>query len=258
MRAQALSFLSAGITRLRNKGGARGDVLFDLLNGYVNKAGEAQQRPGTVIDTVLPAGTMGLVAHQDMQHVFAPAPVVMTDPDYVCNILRHPTDPEALLVAVPFATSFMQVLYVVADFDDGSTFHYWLREFDAWVADSAYSANGLVQPTTENGYLYRAERISTPGTVWAPDVSRAVADVVEPTVYNGFEYEVVAVFGPDPKSGATEPTWPTIEDAQVTEITDVEIDETPPDRPGLPPPDDGGGGRGTEPYYVFGSREQLP
>lgn len=254
MRSQDLTFLRSGITRLRGKGGARADTLWDLLNGYVNKAGMAQIRPGTVVDTALPAGTVGLVAHQDKQHVFAAEPVTMTDPDYVCDILRHPTDPTVTLVSVPFAQSFMQVLYVIGVFSDGSVYHYWLREFDAWVAEEAYDANELVQPSTPNGYLYRAERISAPGTVWAPNVARAVNDVVEPTVYNGFEYHVVAVFGPDPRSGETEPAWPTVEDAQITETSDVEIDDQTPQRPGLPDDNDGGGGVGTEPYYVYGNR----
>lgn len=258
MRSAPLTFLKAGISRLRQKGAARADSLWDLVNGYVNKSGMAQIRPGSVIDTDTLAGTVGLVAHQDKLHVFAASPVAMTDPAYECDVLRHPTNPNAALVAVPFAQSFMQVLYVVAEFDDDSIYHYWLREFDAWIADHAYEANGMTQPTTENGYLYRAERIDAPGTVWAPNVARAVNDVVEPTIYNGFKYEVIAVYGPSPKSGATEPTWPTVEDGQVIETSDVEITPTTPPRPGGPGAGYGGGGIGTDPYYVGRPNASLP
>ena len=56
----AINALTAGINRLRTKGGASNDGLYDLLNGYVTLAGTIVSRPGTVEDATLPAGTVGL------------------------------------------------------------------------------------------------------------------------------------------------------------------------------------------------------
>ena len=39
MRAIPLTTIKSGINRLRTKGGARADTLYDLLNGYVTEAG---------------------------------------------------------------------------------------------------------------------------------------------------------------------------------------------------------------------------
>ncbi|WP_256202355.1 hypothetical protein [Stenotrophomonas pictorum] len=59
MRQIAMSAVKAGITRLRDKGGASSDSLYDLLNGYVTAARTIKCRPGTRIDAELPEGTKG-------------------------------------------------------------------------------------------------------------------------------------------------------------------------------------------------------
>jgi hypothetical protein len=224
-------------------------VLYDLIDGYINAQGAPEIRPGTVIDHVVPAGTVGLVAHQDKLHVFSHEPVVMTDPEYVCDVLRHPTDGNLAIAAIPFAESFMQVLYVVARFENGDVYHYWLRRFDAWEANTTYSHDQLVEATDDTGYLYRASRLTAATEpVWAPRTERAVDDVVAPTVYTGFTYRVIAVFGPSPRSGTVEPAWPVVEDGQVIETSDIPMPINDVPTPGVPPRDDGGGGLGTDIY----------
>jgi hypothetical protein len=217
VRNYPLSTTNAGMTRLRIKGKASPATLYDLLNGYVTLAGTIKPRPGTVVDTVLPAGTKGLVAHKGKLHVFSHVPTVMTDDRYVCITLRHPTDPTTALRAIHFAAPFMGFLYVVAAFEDGSQWHYWAEELDDWEAETAYSLGERVFPTVPNGFAYKATRIGSPDPVWAAGVERAVNDVIEPTVHNGFKYVCIAVTGAKPASGQYEPVWPTEAGATITE-----------------------------------------
>lgn len=219
MRTVSLSAVKAGMTRMRDKGGASPESLFDLLNGYVNAARMPQIRPGTTIETTTLAGTKGAMAHQGKIMVFADEPVTMTDPDYVCGIVRHPTDDTLTLSKVHFASPFMNAPYVIAEFSDGSVFHYWLEDFPEWTANTSFNIGDRVVPTVANGYAYEAQRVNSASPKWAADVPRTVGDIIEPTVYNGFYYECVEAEGDNPVSGTTEPTWPVIEDAIVIEDT---------------------------------------
>lgn len=95
----ALTAISGGINRLRTKGGADKNSLFDLLNGYVTQAGTVKVREGTFrnanIATYSGAGaTKGLLAYQDMFHVFS-ASVVDVPPGYALHVLNHPANETA-------------------------------------------------------------------------------------------------------------------------------------------------------------------
>lgn len=226
MRTVVLSALKAGMTRLRLKGGASQESLYDLKNGYVNVAREAVSRDGTRIDSQIPSGTKGLAAFQDKFHVFSNAPVAMTDARYVCDVLIHPSDRTLTIKQIWFSAPFVGALYVSAEFSDGSVYHYWLLASPVWSQLSPYMAGDLVSPSVENGFVYKADRYGAPNPSWKAGVARAVNDVVEPTVYNGFGYKAIATTGTAPKSGDTEPVWPTSEGAEVFE--DVSLTPTPP------------------------------
>ena len=47
MRQFALTTAKGGINRLRDKGNASKDSLYDLLNGYVTQTNSIKPRPGT-------------------------------------------------------------------------------------------------------------------------------------------------------------------------------------------------------------------
>lgn len=219
MRTIPLSTANDGMTRLRNKGNASPATLYDLLNGYITLSGTIKPRPGTVVDTNLPADTVGLTTHKCKLYVFSSNPVVMTDPDYVNAVLRHPTDPTINLLQIHFASAFMGFLYVAAEFEDGQIWHYWLEELDPWAASTDYMIGDRVFPSTENGFAYKATRPGSPNIAWGANVERTIGDIIEPTVYNGFKYEVVAVSGDNPKSGEIEPDWPAESGAQVIEYS---------------------------------------
>lgn len=225
-RIVELNALEGGITRLRTKGGANPKWLYDLENGYVLQDGSIQSRPGTTDEIILPAGTKGLCTFDGGLVVFSNA--AKTVPAGVtCEVITHPTLPAQELLDIHFAGPFLGYLYVVAEFADGEVCHYWLQRRDAWKANTSYTAGDVVEPSVRNGFAYRAHRLGNPATTWAPNVTRALTDVVEPTTANGYQYTVVDTLGSNPRSGTTEPTWPTSEGARVSEDTDLTAPATP-------------------------------
>lgn len=231
-RMVALNALDGGITRQRVKGGANPKWLYDLVNGYVGPDGKVYSRPGTTDEIQLPEGTRGLCSANGKLVVFASSVVASPDPLVEVEVLTHPTDPTAELLDIHFAAPFLGgasgvYLYVVAEFNDSSVYHYWLRHADTWEASTVYQLGDLVEPTVPNGFVYRASRLGDPGVLWAPGVKRAVGDVVEPTTFNGFSYECVETIGDNPRSGAAEPVWPEEDGAQVIEDTERDQPTTP-------------------------------
>lgn len=219
-RSVVLNTLRGGINRLRQKGGASAQVLYDLLNGYVTADNSVESRPGTETHATLPAGTKGLMAFAGDLVVFSHT--AQTVPaGYACEIVVHPTAPSTPVLEIHFAGPFLGYPYVVVEFEDLTCWHYWLQRRDPWAATTDYMLGDVVEPSTPNGFAYRAHRLNAPEALWAADVPRALGDRVEPTTANGFVYEVTDVTGASPKSGTTEPDWPAQDGATVIEDTDL-------------------------------------
>lgn len=268
MATVTLSAVKAGITRLRTKGGASPDSLYDLANGYVTAARTIAPRPGSEVSVRLPEGTIGLALHDGVFQVFAAESVGEMPPGYRLNVLSHPNwppdtgeddpPPRPNLKRIWKAEPLLGGLYVVAEWDDDPevAYHYWIRSGDPWQPNTAYEYRGMVDPTVPNGLSYEAHRLHEAGTMWAPGVERAVDDVVEPTTFNGYEYVVVEAVGNPPRSGETEPRWVARAGALVIEEADVAPGSPgsgqpppPPTPPGygnpggsVPPKEDTGGG----------------
>lgn len=229
LRPLVLSSLDAGMTRLRIKGGAAQDALYELTNGYVDASGAPTCRDGTRWNYTLPAGTVGCTAFKGKLYVFSQAPVSITNPLYVNAVLVNPVAGYiGTLTTIYFAKPFLGYLYVVAGFVDGSgnetVYHYWLQNPTAWTANTVYAVNAQIQPTTPNGLYYQAEtQVVAP--VWQPNTPYAVGDVVQPSTSNNYLYQCTSAVGTNPTSGATEPTWPTSPGSQVFET--VQGNSTP-------------------------------
>jgi hypothetical protein len=248
-RSVALTTVKGGINRQRTKGGALEDSLYDLLNGYVSKSKTVIVRPGTSrqyelpVNTALEGTTKGLMAFEGALHVFSDESVTVPS-GIVLHVITHPdatADEPIALSAINFAAPFMGFPYVSATFENGDTFHFWLQDGDVWEAETVYKLGDIVVPSVANGFAYQATRLLPANLMWAPDVARALGDVIEPTVYNDFYYTVVDTLGTNPRSGATEPTWPTEDGARVNEDADgstsipASVTE-PPDVAALPAP----------------------
>lgn len=229
MRDAPLTVLKGGINRLRTKGGARADNLYDLLNGFLTDDGTAKARPGTRRVATLNSATKGLVFFNDSLHTFASQSVSVPS-GYTLHVLFHPEyDPDAPdqspfeLTRIHFAEPFLGFLYVVAEFADGNVYHYWLQTGGVWEADTIYNHGDIVEPSVPNGLAFQATRLGSPLPSWTPNTPRTEGpppDQIEPTVYNGFFYTVVDTIGASPSSGATEPDWPEEEGARIFEDTE--------------------------------------
>ena len=257
MRPLTLTTIRGGINRLRPRGGARPDVLYDLVNGYVTEVGTIKSRPGTERVATLPSETRGLCAFQGVLHTFCHKFVAVPE-GYKLSILQHPDpeldeygyyfdapeeNPNGVLEKIHFSEPFLGGLYVVAEFADGQVFHYWLRPGSTWQANTVYGQDTFVEPTVPNGILYQATRLGDPLPTWQKDEPRYDAtdpyepqSEIEPTVYNGYYYRCIDVAGPNPRSGTTEPEWPTVEGYTITERTDTGLPEETTLDNAAPPP----------------------
>lgn len=240
-RPLLLTQTKGGINRQQVVGSPPAGTLYDCLNTYVENGQVYLARQGTRATHDLPVGaTKGLCAFNGEFVVFSGEP--QTVPAGVnCEVLNHPTIPGLSVSKIHFAGPFLRFLYVVAEFVDGNIYHYWLRGAEEWEPSRAYSLGFLVEPTVENGFVYRAGRLNDAFPLWAPNVLRALTDKIEPTVTDGFYYEVVNVIGTSPRSGATEPTWKAEDGAITVEDVSASGPETPvvgpPTVPANPDPD---------------------
>jgi len=235
MRQENLTTIKGGLNRLRTKGAALKDSLFELLNGFVTTERTVKVRPGTLLDTTLPSGTFGLFSFEGLLQVFASSVIGGIPAGYNLNILNAPTG--NALSKVHFAEPFMGLLYVVAEFDADEIFHFWLRTGEDWKANEIHKETDKVIPTSPDGFVYSAKRIGDANPLWTPSVPRAVGDKVEPTTENGFFFECTAVFGTAPLSGFIEPAWDDATAAQLFVDTQDGTPEQDIPKPPDPPRD---------------------
>lgn len=224
-RIVTLNAAKGGINRLKVKGGADANTLYDLVNGFVDAAGVINSRPSTRGKVSLPPGTKGMCVYDGKLVVFSgtPKPMPITSPQVECEVLNHPTSPGLDIFYIHFAKPHMGYLYVAAEFVNGDVFHYWLQRGTTWEPNKAYLPGALVMPTNSNGIAYQLDSGTESFVAWLKNVSRNVGDVIVPTEDDGFKYTVTDAFGPSPKSGAIEPTWPAVDGGTVFEDSDVAV-----------------------------------
>lgn len=237
MRQVALTTSKGGITRLRAKGAALNDSLYDLVNGYVTAARTIKARPGTRRIFELPPGTVGLVNFNGTPHVFSNTQVAGMPEGVELVVLLSPDGAALTITKIHFAEPFLGFLYVVAEFEDGGIYHYWLQAAEEWEPNTAYGIGALVRPTTgSTGVVFRATRAGSPYPTWSAGAPRTIADRIEPAVYNDFYYQVIQVTGINPRSGNAEPLWPAADGAVVLDGPDITPTPPPPVAPPPPPP----------------------
>lgn len=215
----SLTVIQGGITRLRVKGAALKNSLFDLLNACVTMQGTTQPRGGTIRKAVLSQVTKGLMSFRSQFHVFANVPTTVPT-GYVCHVLVNPVNAALAITRVHFAVPFLGFPYVVAEFSDGSVYHYWLQTNGTWTPNTVYLNGDFISPTTDDGFAFAATRLVPPNPVWSANSSISVNDLVEPTVYSGYMFKAIAVAGTTPHTGSVEPAWPTVENATIQEFGD--------------------------------------
>lgn len=261
-----------GINLLRTKGSAKPENLRDLLNGYVDQDGIATSRPGSgPVAANYNNIARGLTAYKGELFVFSHVEMYEWEPYDYYNSPRVKTitipnrdDPDSPLRKIWFVGEYMGLLYVVAEYMNGSVEHFWMETVSEWKPNTIYMLGQLVRQVGSGGtYVYRAGRVGDPYPAWAPDVARTLGERVEPTTQNGWYYEVTEANGDTPRSGSVEPVWPTEQGAVVYEDVDGEAtgggaSQPPPDTslpPGLGdrydnPNSGGGGGESSAPTFM--------
>lgn len=219
MQQIVLSTQKGGVSRLRDKGGASQETLFDLVNAYVTTAKTIKQRPGRSTFLALNPGTVGLESFEGQFYVFASTFVAQSDTRVTCVVLRHPTNAALALTKIHFAQPFLGRFYVVAEFSNGDIRHYWVTNAPVWTANTVYGYLQKVSPSVPTGLIFEVSNTdSTP--LWAGGETIVVSNERQPTTYNGFKFEAITVTGTAPvKTSTTEPTWPTTEGATVIEYS---------------------------------------
>src|SRR5258708_12322908 len=146
MRPYPLTVLKGGINRLRVKGGAAADNLYDLQNGYITNAGSISPREGTIRTATLNTNSVGLAAVNGTFNIFSNTFTSSTSTvpaGYTLNVLVHPTISTQTPTKIWFAKPFMGFLYVVSQFGNGDIFHYWLQNNGVWASNTVYKTGNI-------------------------------------------------------------------------------------------------------------------
>jgi hypothetical protein len=179
----ALTAISGGINRLRTKGGADKNSLFDLLNGYVTQTGTVKVREGTFrnanIATYSGAGkTAGLMSYQSQLHVFGNT-VVPVPPGYALHVINHP----AALQSVSTNNKTNVTTVVTAGIGNVGAFPFagsWWVRAGAGFADIAQTppfpsgSGGSATVVSINGAALGTISAASDGSVFNPSVSGPV------------------------------------------------------------------------------------
>lgn len=256
MQTVPLGNLKRGIDRTVIRGAGVGNGLYDLTNAYVTISGSVRRRQPFKRVAQLDARTVGLFSNRGKLHTFYTGTALESPlPSLIAlHILPPPSDTAATLQAIAFDALYLGRQYVIARWDDGKWWHYWLPSTEAdgdapaWQASHAYAIDAVVQPTTPNGYTYTIANNAFPAA-WKPATAYAVGAVVSPTVPNGWKYTCIDAIGDNPSSGTTEPVWPKTDGATVNEDRALQ-----PSAPPTSSGSDGGGGGGGRYGNPGGSR----
>jgi Concanavalin A-like lectin/glucanases superfamily len=224
MRAFPITVLNGGINRLRVKGGAAANQLYDLQNAWITNAGSVVPREGTIRAATLDSSTVGLAAANGQFNIFSSAFSTATLPaNYVLNVLSDPSNTTASPTVIYYAKPFMGFLYVVASFSDGTVHHYWLQNSGTWTSSTDYTSASIVLPPTPNGLAYQGVRDFPVQPLWTPETIITSGSYVEPNTATGFAYQAIATTGSPVHTGQVEPVWPTLAGGIVQEFGDFDL-----------------------------------
>jgi hypothetical protein len=224
MRAYPITVLAGGINRLRVKGGAAANSLYDLQNAWITNAGAVVPREGTIRAATLDSSTVGLAAANGQFNIFSSAFSTATLPaNYVLNVLSNPVNSSSSPTTIWYAKPFMGFPYVVASFSDGTVHHYWLQNNGTWTSSTDYTSASIVLPPVLNGLAYQGVRDFPPNPAWTPETIITSASYVEPNTATGFCYQAIATTGTPVHTGAVEPVWPTTAGAIIQEFGDFDV-----------------------------------
>lgn len=100
-----------------------GGVLIRALNGHISRGGEFEKRAAFVDEYTLPANTFGLAVSPSSLYVFGSAVAPAMPTGVLYQRLQHPA--ASPMVDILSIDLYAGKLYAVAEFQDGSVFHFY-------------------------------------------------------------------------------------------------------------------------------------
>lgn len=190
-----------GLDSRRGRLTSKAGTLYQCENAHLSRGGEIEKRRAFVSFAALPAGqTFGLWSADGNLYTFGSAYSPVVPPAINYQQLIHPTG--ANMTALLSADNFDGAIYAIAQFDDGSIYHYYggvrVTSWDALVSST-------VQPIGSNDDVssYLADLINADANFTAT-ASGLVVTISEKTV--GIPFNVTPSVTP---GGAGSPTLDT-------------------------------------------------
>lgn len=145
--------------------------LLSLVNGHINRGGEIEKRLAFVPQITLPAGTFGLAAVGGTLYTFGSAESVTfpagTPSNMLYQRLQHPTG--AAMAKVLQVSAFAGFPYVIAQYDDGSIYHFYNGTRHSEFVEARARASFTITGGTTGGVSASASFIVTGGINSASD-----------------------------------------------------------------------------------------
>ena len=176
-----------------------GGVLIRALNGHISRGGEFEKRAAFVDEHTLPPDTFGLAAAPGSLYVFGSAVAPAMPTGVLYQRLQHPSG--LSLVNILSVDLYAGKLYAVAEFQDGSIFHYYdgVRVTD-WYDGRARATFTVVNgvgggsPSTMSSIQINGVSIMSGAVTWpgnAEDMATAIASSIN-TATTSPDYTAVA------------------------------------------------------------------
>lgn len=188
-----------------------------LKNAHATEGRTIRKRPGTVKVATLETGTTGLFSGNGKLNTFygGTTPINHANTLFKSNNVQSPINSALNLSEVHFGDVFNGFMYAAVQYTSGEIKHHYIDSPSTFPATTLVALNSYFQPAAPNGFRYKVTDVSIGATAWAAAVAKSLANFVKPTVSNKYRYECTTAG----TTGATEPTWPTVDGSSVVDGT---------------------------------------
>lgn len=137
--------------------------LLQLTNAHITRGGEIEKRPAFVTECDLPANTYGLAAVGTNMYIFGSIPTPTLSADAPANLTYQKLDhPSGLaMTAVLHVAGFSGLPYVIAQYSDGSIWHFYNgTRIAAWNDGRARASFNVTAGTAGGTYATASFKVT--------------------------------------------------------------------------------------------------
>ncbi len=204
--------------------------LLSLVNGHINRGGEIEKRLAFVPLVDLPASTFGLAAVGGVLYTFGSvAPASVTFPanapaNLVYQQLTHPSG--AAMAKVIQVSAFSGKPYVIAQYDDGSVFHFYNGTRHAEFTEARARASFTITGGTTGGVSATTSFTVTGGINSSSDRITSIragtlAILTQPVQHNGSNSSTAAAIAAGINSFVGNPDFTAVASGSTVTIAAV-------------------------------------